>query len=248
MEIQISQNNRNSPSISNLFLSFLKLGLTAFGGPAMVAYIKKMAVDRHKWLDEATFKDGVVLCQSIPGSTAMQTAAYVGLRARNIFGAFASYVGFGLPAFILMLILSVFYASSHNMPKVVSLFSGLQVIVVSIVAQAAFSFGKSMVKSYRDFFIPVISGILFWRGMSPFIVILGAALAGIVFFKRSDTPKTYNDVKKENQLFKQISLMVMIPFLFLLGLYFFDKNLFRLAALMFKINFFAFGGDSELCR
>jgi chromate transporter len=65
----------------------------------MVAYIKEMAVMHHKWLDEEQFKDGVALCQTIPGATAMQTAAYVGLRAKGIAGAFASYVGFGLPAF-----------------------------------------------------------------------------------------------------------------------------------------------------
>ncbi|MCX5642458.1 MAG: chromate efflux transporter [Candidatus Omnitrophica bacterium] len=235
------QNNQNPP-IPVLFLSFLRLGLTAFGGPAMVAYIKKMAVDRHKWIDEATFKDGVVLCQSIPGSTAMQTAAYVGLRTRNILGAFVSYVGFGLPAFILMLVFSALYTGSHNMPKVVSLFSGLQVIVVAIVAQAAFSFGKGMLKSYHDIFIPVISGILLWIGISPFIVILGAALAGIMFFKKSDTPKAFNQVKKETQIFKQISLIVLFLSLSLTALYFFDKNLFNLAALMFKIDLFAFGG------
>jgi chromate transporter len=236
-----NQNNQN-PSIPALFLSFFRLGLTAFGGPAMVAYIKKMAVDRHKWTDEATFKDGVVLCQSIPGSTAIQTAAYVGLRTRNVFGAFVSYIGFGLPAFILMLILSALYVSSHNMPKVISLFSGLQVIVVAIVAQAAFSFGKGMVKSYRDLFIPAISVILLWIGTSPFIVILGAALAGAIFFKNSDAPKAFNQVKNETWLFKKITLIVLILFLALIGLYFFDRNLFRLAALMFKIDLFAFGG------
>lgn len=61
-----------------LFLSFLKLGLTAFGGPAMVAYIKEMAVASHKWLDDETFKNGVVLSQTMPGATAMQMAAYFG--------------------------------------------------------------------------------------------------------------------------------------------------------------------------
>jgi len=54
----------------------------------MVAYIKELSVTRHKWLGEETFNDGVVLCQSVPGATAMQTAAYVGLRARGIPGAF----------------------------------------------------------------------------------------------------------------------------------------------------------------
>jgi len=237
-----SNQQHSNPSIPSLFWSFSRLGLTAFGGPAMVAYIKKMAVDRHKWMDEATFKDGVVLCQSIPGSTAMQTAAYVGLRARNILGAFVSYIGFGLPAFILMLILSAFYASSHNMPKVVSLFNGLQVIVVAIVAQAAFSFGKSMLKSYQDIFIPIISAILLWIGISPFIVILGAALAGIIFFKNSNAPKAFNQDKKDTRLFKKITLIVLILSLALTGLYFFDRNLFKLALLMFRIDLFAFGG------
>jgi chromate transporter len=44
----------------------------------MVAYIKEMAVASHKWLDDETFKNGVVLSQTVPGATAMQTAAYFG--------------------------------------------------------------------------------------------------------------------------------------------------------------------------
>ncbi|MFZ3121964.1 MAG: chromate transporter [Thermodesulfovibrionales bacterium] len=74
------------PTIGSLFQSFLRLGLTAFGGPSMVAYIKEMSVNRHQGIDEDTFKDGVVLCQSIPGATAMQMAAYVGLRAKGLTG------------------------------------------------------------------------------------------------------------------------------------------------------------------
>jgi chromate transporter len=84
----------------------MRLGMTAFGGPAMVAYIRDMAVVRHKWLDDGSFSDGIVLCQSVPGATAMQAAAYVGFRTRGVAGALASYVGFGLPAFILMVALS----------------------------------------------------------------------------------------------------------------------------------------------
>ena len=91
----------DKPTIMKLFFAFLRLGLTAFGGPAMVAYIQEMSVNRYKWLDDNAFKDGVVLCQSIPGATAMQTAAYVGFRSKGIPGALASFVGFGLPAFIL---------------------------------------------------------------------------------------------------------------------------------------------------
>ena len=102
----------------------------------MVPYIGKMAVEQRKWLDEETFRDGVALCQTIPGATAMQTAAYVGFRAGGVAGAAASFIGFGLPAFLLMVGLSAFYARSQTLPPVVSVFNGLQTIVVAIVANA----------------------------------------------------------------------------------------------------------------
>ncbi|MBI3786361.1 MAG: chromate transporter [Deltaproteobacteria bacterium] len=56
-----------------------------------------MAVDQQRWLDAGASSDGVALCQMIPGATAMQRAAYVGLRVRGVRGAAVCFVGFGLP-------------------------------------------------------------------------------------------------------------------------------------------------------
>jgi chromate transporter len=78
---------QRDPSLVALFLSFLKLGFTSFGGPAMIAYIRRLAVEQKGWLDDSTFKDGVALCQTLPGASAMQVAAYVGLRAKGVPGA-----------------------------------------------------------------------------------------------------------------------------------------------------------------
>jgi chromate transporter len=58
----------------------------------MVAYIKRLAVARMNWLSEEDFQQGVALCQALPGATAMQCAAYVGLRTRRILGAAAAYL------------------------------------------------------------------------------------------------------------------------------------------------------------
>ena len=89
------------PSVIKIFLSFLRLGLTAFGGPAMVAYIKKMAVDREHWIDEESFRGGVSFCQMVPGATAMQT----GKR----FGYFKTpYLGY------LINILIIHFLMGHN--------------------------------------------------------------------------------------------------------------------------------------
>jgi len=76
-----------SPSAAAISGSFLRLGIVSFGGPAMIAHIKEMSVIRNKWLTEETFKDGVVIFQSVPGATAMQMAAYVGLRAKGVRGS-----------------------------------------------------------------------------------------------------------------------------------------------------------------
>jgi len=72
----------------------------------MVASIGEMSGKKKKWLGQETFKNGVALCQSIPGATAIQVAAYVGLRVRGVSGAAATFIGFGLPAFLFMLVLS----------------------------------------------------------------------------------------------------------------------------------------------
>jgi len=74
-------NNTSQVQFSKIFVAFLRLGLTAFGGPAMVAYIRRLAVREKGWVAEDSFKKGIALCQTIPGATAMQAAAYAGLPA-----------------------------------------------------------------------------------------------------------------------------------------------------------------------
>ena len=232
------------PSLVTLFFSFLKLGLTAFGGPAMVAYIKELAVKKNKWLDEQSFKHGVMLCQTIPGATAIQAAAYVGLKTRGIKGALATYIGFGLPAFVFMLILSFLYVHYHSIHQVTVLFTGLAVIVVAIVANATYSFGKSTVKSYQEFIIASLAAILFWIGISPFLVIMIAALIGLVLFQKDTSesviqPHTNNITTIQ---YKHLGILVMLLLAACIVLYFANYKLFNLAAIMLKIDAFAFGG------
>ena len=140
-QVQVGD-SATASGLLGLFTSFLELGMTAFGGPAMIAYIRQMAVEKRSWLRADSFDDGVALCQAIPGATAMQTAAYVGLRVRGVAGAAVSFVGFGLPAFALMMVLSALYARTQDLPAVVSAFSGLRAIIVALVANATVSFGR----------------------------------------------------------------------------------------------------------
>jgi chromate transporter len=231
----------DSPSLGEVFLSFLRLGATAFGGPAMVAYIGELVVNRKKWLDRETFEAGVALAQSVPGATAMQTAAYAGLRARGVPGALASYVGFGLPAFCLMLGLSALYGFSRGLPQAASLFSGLQVIVVAIVANATYTFGRTSLKGRMHVLLAAVSAAALWLRVSPFYVILGAALAGILFLRAAGQARSAAGRAADVPAAALIACLASAA-LGLIACRLFLPHLFSLALLMLKVDLFAFGG------
>jgi chromate transporter len=231
----------NSPTLTGLFLLFLRLGATAFGGPAMVAHISEVVVKRKKWMDPPTFKGGVVLAQSIPGATMMQVVAYVGLHMRGMAGALVSYIAFGLPAFLLMLAFSAIYAAYGSVPKVTSVFSGLQVIVVAIIANATYTFGRSSLKHYMHILLAAASALAFWLGVSPFYVILGAVLAGMLLLREKQETQPAKAQKERISAVPVLSLIATLA-LCLLFLYFIRPDLFSLVLLMMKVDLFAFGG------
>jgi chromate transporter len=209
----------------------------------MVANIRELSTQRNQWLNETDFKTGVALCQSIPGSTAIQAAAYVGLKVRGIPGALAAYGGFGLPAFIFMLLLSVLYARFNSLPKFISLFNGLQVIVVAIIFHATYSFGRNIANNYKNILIALFAAMSFWFGISPFMVIIGAGILGLALLKVSAASTVVNSETKETPWnARQIIGLLVIFLICFTALYFLSAILFNLAAVMLKIDLFAFGG------
>jgi len=195
----------------------------------MIAHIRELSTQRNQWLDKNDFKNGVALCQSIPGAIAIQTAAYVGLRVRGISGALAAYIGFGLPAFIFMLFLSVLYARFNSLPKIVSLFNGFQVIVVAIIFNATYLFGKDITNNYKNILIALLAAVSFWFGLSPFVVIVGAGIIGMALFKESASSNVINSEKKEiSQNIKQIICLLLTFLTCFTGLYLLNSILFNL--------------------
>ena len=232
---------------TDIFTAFLRLGLTAFGGPAMVAYIRTMAVKDKKWVKEDSFKKGIALCQTIPGATAMQAAAYAGLRAGGPWGAVAAYTAFGLPAFILMVTLSAMYTKTHDLPGVIALFTGLQVIVVALVAAAAIGFGRRYITAKQDILLVAGASIFLALGGSPIIAILASGILGLILYKsliREDTtPPPAAEIPKTTWKTLRPAFFIALTAIVCLGLLFFiHRDLFSLSILMMKIDFFAFGG------
>ena len=230
------------PSRWELFATFLRLGATAFGGPAMVAYIRQTAVERKGWLDARAFDDGVALCQAVPGATAMQTAAYVGWRVRGVAGAAVCYAGFGLPAFGLMLLLAAAYGRAHSLPVVISAFSGLQAIVVAIVANAAVAFGRTTLKDWRHLLITALAVALFGWGLNPFLVVVLAAFAGASILKAENPVASAPPPAALAATTKPLLLILGASGAMLAAVFVGNRPLFDLAVLMMRVDLFAFGG------
>lgn len=172
----------------------------------------------------------------------MQTAAYVGLRARGLLGAAASFVGFGLPAFMTMMVLSSLYVRTHTLPVVVSALVGLGAIVVAIVANAAVSFGAKTLVNWRGPVIALAAAVLFGLRVSPLAVVLLAAVMGLALFQARLS--SAGSMLVVHKLYSARSLAVLLASA-VVGvslLLIVDLRLFKLAVLMFRIDLLAFGG------
>lgn len=135
----MNQDNRTDQgSVGEVFAAFLKLGLTAFGGPvAHIGYFRTEFVDRRRWLDDAAFADLVALCQFLPGPASSQVGLGLGARRAGPLGAAAAWVAFTLPSAVLMILAAWgVLAVGGDSPAADTALHGLKLVAVAVVAQA----------------------------------------------------------------------------------------------------------------
>ena len=227
------------PSYKDLLLMFLKLGFTALGGPAMVNHVRKNIVEKKQWLDARTFDNGMALCQTIPGAIVMQVSAYCGLKIKGFKGALVCFIGFGFPAFLVMLILSVLYVQFRDLSTVESILATLRVFIAAIVLHATFTFGKRFFHTINDVVIALISAALFLTKLHPALVIIISGLLGAFISKNNGDPIGQTGITRT---LKYFFVLLGLLALSLLILFFVSPNLFKLALTMLRIDVFAFGG------
>lgn len=175
-------------SLGKLFLAFLRLGATAYGGPAMMAYLRQECVGKRRWLSEAEFKEGMALCQVIPGATMMQMATYMGYRLRRLPGALVAALGFLLPAFLLMTGLSAAYFAFGEIAVVKALFRGLAAVVVAIILNACMTLARTTVQDWRGAGVAALAFVALALRVNLLLVLLGAALMALALFRNEQAP------------------------------------------------------------
>jgi len=162
--------------VRDVFFTFLRLGLTSFGGPvAHLGYFHEECVTRRRWLDERAFADIVALCQFLPGPASSQVGMCLGLRRAGFLGALAAWLGFTAPSAALM----IGFAFGLDLLDAKPFLHGLKIVAVAVVAQAVWTMArKCCVDGFRAALALAASAIaLAAPGAFGQIVALGAAAA-----------------------------------------------------------------------
>jgi chromate transporter len=169
-----------------VFLIFLRLGLTSFGGPvAHLGYFRDEFVTRRKWLTERSYADLVALCQFLPGPASSQVGIALGLSRAGYTGALAAWAGFTLPSAI-ALILFAMGITSYGDAIPLGVLHGLKVAAVVVVAQAVWGMGKNLCPDVPRVSIMAASTcfvLLVPSALGQVSVIAIAALVGLLLFK-----------------------------------------------------------------
>jgi chromate transporter len=229
-------------------LSFLHLGVTAYGGLAMVEPIRQRVVVEKNWLSQQEFLDGLALCQLVPGATVVQLATYIGYRLRQTAGALAAAGAFILPAFLLMLGLSYLYFSYGNLPWVKMVSRGFSAVVIALLVQALWRLTPTIRRHWLDTAIALVALAAFWFKANYLLVFLAAGGLRLALGLRwapekglgPATPADF--VLNPGPIIIRAASAATAMALGVWGLMYWDQTLGLMSWIFIKISVVAFGG------
>ncbi|OGU13550.1 MAG: chromate transporter [Geobacteraceae bacterium GWC2_53_11] len=214
-----TDNHTKTVTVLEIFLVFLRLGFTSFGGPiAHIGYFRQEFVEQRKWLDEHAYADLVALCQFLPGPASSQIGIALGLSRGGFPGAIASWLGFTLPSAIALVLFGMGLSVMGNTLGDQWL-HGLKVVAVAVVAQALWGMGKSLCpdKLRASFAVcAATTATIFPSSLGQITVIAASALFGWLLL-RTSTALPHNLIQTTTS---RITGMILLSvfFLFLLVL------------------------------
>ena len=185
-----SQMGRRTPgglrSVAEVFVVFLRLGLTSFGGPvAHLGYFREEIVVRRGWLDEASYADLVALCQFLPGPASSQVGIALGIRRAGLPGGLAAWLGFTAPSAAALILFAYGVAHFGDLESAGWL-SGLKTAAVAVVALAVWGMANNLCpdRPRAAIAIAVTAVVLAWpTGWGQLLAITVAGVVGLAFLQ-----------------------------------------------------------------
>ncbi len=165
MTNQITNKNRDSKLLWQLFVTFFKIGAFTFGGGwAMISIIEREIVERHRWIEKAEFLDLLAVAQSMPGILAVNISVAVGDRLRDMRGSVVAALGTIMPSFMIILAIAIFLTPEliTNDPTLSAIFKGIRPAVVALIVAPVITSAKAAKIGLRTAWIPIIVALLIW--------------------------------------------------------------------------------------
>ena len=165
--------------ISNLCLSAFTFG----GGYVIVSLMKKKFVDELKWIGEDEMLDLVAIAQSGPGAVAINGAIVVGYKLAGLWGVLVSILATVIPPFIIISLISFFYAAFRDSFLVSELLKGMQAGVAAVIAGVVFDMGSGIVKKHDPLSLIIMAGAFIAScilKINVVYIILSCALLGLL--------------------------------------------------------------------
>jgi chromate transporter len=169
---------RETARLGEVAAVFLRLGLTAFGGPAAhIAMMEDEAVVRRQWLTRERFLDLLGVTNLLPGPSSSEMAIYLGYLRAGWAGLVIGGVCFVLPAALLVTVLAWMYIRFGALPQSDAVLYGIRPVVVAIVAQAVWRLGRTAVKDVAAVVVGLAAAVLSLAGLAPVAVLVISGIA-----------------------------------------------------------------------
>ena len=172
--------------IGQLLALFVKLGVTAFGGPAAhIAMMEDEVVTRRRWLTRERFLDLLGATNLIPGPNSTEMAIHIGFVRAGIVGLVIAGISFILPAALITLGCAWVYDQFQTVPQAEALLYGIKPAVIAVILSAVWRLGKTAAKGPFLIGVGFLVLLLVLFGINEIVALLGGGIAGILWQFRS---------------------------------------------------------------
>lgn len=185
MVIQIAAMSTNAnlrwSRIRELAGLFLKLGFTAFGGPAAhISMLRQEVVESRKWLDDESFLDLIGATNLIPGPNSTEMVLHIGYIRAGIPGLLTAGICFIVPAFSLVLLFAWMYVRFGASPQATFLLYGIKPVIIAVILMALWGLGKKAIKDPLTGIVGAGVFLLSLLGIHELVLLAAGALASII--------------------------------------------------------------------
>jgi chromate transporter len=177
----------NTPSrvpIRDLALYYLRLGALGFGGPvALVGQMERELVQERKWLTKEEMREGIAVCQSMPGPLAIQVGIYISYLRGGFWGAWAGGWAFILPNFVIVATLGALYTYFGGLSPVTAIFYGVAPAVIALILSSCYSLAKLGMEDWLQWAIAAVCFVVTVAVQAEVaLLFLASGIVGIAYY------------------------------------------------------------------